>query len=224
MKTLNELQGYDKIRKKVVVDKSADKYLPMTNRLNLLNQIRDNMEENGFKFLGRGDYGITFMGKNKVVKFFMDDPAYEDFVNKTKTLYMNKYKNYFPKFSPVYTIKLDDIEIKVLKTELLYELNDYDKNLLNNYRGYFNDFVSYGLGSNAKPIKPNIPNALSFWNKLSPKSQERIYEFVERFEKIIQILSDVHSKYGITYNLDIHGGNIMQRANGELVITDPWTI
>jgi hypothetical protein len=113
---LNELTGIKNYPK---LPKSKEDTIGDDRKL--YDKIRELLKEKGFKYISEGAYGITFKGKNSVLKVFKNDAAYEHYVSLLKII-PNEYKQFVPKLTSVRNYPKNP-DIKFVKIELLKEIN-----------------------------------------------------------------------------------------------------
>jgi hypothetical protein len=113
---LNELTGIKNYPK---LPKSKEDTIGDDRKL--YDKIRELLKEKRFKYISEGAYGITFKGKNSVLKVFKNDTAYEHYVSLLKSI-PNEYKQFVPKLTSVRSYPQNP-DIKFVKIELLKETN-----------------------------------------------------------------------------------------------------
>jgi len=193
----------------------------------LLNPEHDNtewydlirkFELHGGKILGQGKYATVMEHPSwkYVLKVFSQDVPYLKFVR----FALKNPRSSFPvfydkprKIVPHFKRYADQSYLYVVKTEKLYPIdNDIFKDI-KFYLYYSHNFVDDMLASSNK-------NTSKMWidNKNKLKSLESKYPSLPQFRKDYNFLIN-NTNFG---KLDIYVKNIMQRPNGEFVLTDPF--
>lgn len=156
------------------------------------NQFVFELEELGFKRLGRGAYGVVFEkpGYPWVFKIFDSDPGYFAYFNFAKE---HQNLSAVPRIKGKY-IRINDSTYAV-RMEKLYPLNENEyHNLLKTLRKLFRNIHD-------ETYKDILAELEAEWPDI---------------KEVIDLLPSL----GIRY-VDLHNENIMKRADGSLVITDP---
>jgi hypothetical protein len=175
-----------------------------------------------YQEVGRGSFGVTLKNSSKptVVKFWVVDSSYDDFINYVAD-HPSKYlpKLYSkPKKISSFFIRPKNFPEKIhyVKMESLIRLKNEDDVDMLSY--IFSDLADLHTRKDVdhfiEKLKDGKDSKYSEWSRLE-KLVDDIPKFLhEMFEMLRHLLNGKN-------DLDIHEDNIMQRANGELVITDP---
>lgn len=150
------------------------------------------LEELGFKRLGRGAYGIVFEkpGYPWVFKVFDTDAGYLAYLNFAKE---HQNLSAVPRIKGKY-IRINDSTYAV-RMEKLYPVNENEyQNLIKSLRKLFRNVYD-------EEYKDVMAELETEWPDIS---------------EVLKLLPSL----GIRY-VDLHNENIMKRADGSLVITDP---
>lgn len=168
--------------------------------------------------IGKGKFGQVFWkgGWNYVVKVFDNDCAYLDYVD----FCINNPNPHYPKFvkKPLHMHQFhmrphnSQKTMQVLKIEMLETLHDswYGTNLHDLYDLYCGEIKSIELMSDHEYTLSEYTSIEQVY-KAFPGQQ--IEGLLEAIHMIRQSLPE--------YDLDLHSGNIMQRADGTIVLSDP---
>lgn len=185
--------------------------------------IDDVLDSMGHKELGRGTFGVTLKHSTKpeVIKFWMTDSAYNDFINYVAA---HPYKNFPTLYSKPKSIssffrRTTNFPDKVnyVKMEALEKFKDN----INPIRDLF--LMLSDECDNHKDVDRIINTYLTVPNMTMNKNYLDLLNSVisdvpkfchEMFEMMHHVLKGKHY-------LDLHDENVMLRKNGELVITDP---
>lgn len=199
---LNELQPYRRNPLyKAAVKAYSKKPHPnpltkaLTPRKTPVDTFIKSLEEKGFKKLGKGMYGYTLEHPSYpwVFKLFSRDDGYKLFLDYALTHQDNPY---LPKIKGKY-IKLTN-DSYVVRLEKLKPIQNQP--LVNNLE------VLAGTTTD---------------EKLKKKTIEYLKSHYPDILKILRDIKKIANKTGYEYYIDTHGENIMQRADGTPVITDP---
>jgi len=175
-----------------------------------------------YQEVGRGSFGVTLKHSSKpiVVKFWISDTSYDDFINYVAThpsKHLPKLYSKPKELSSFFAIPKNFPEkVHYVKMEKLERLKDnHDADLI---KGIFNELCDLPSKKDVDHLIEQLEEAkdsdYSEWSRLK-KLVDDVPKFLhEMFEMLHHLLNGKN-------NLDIHDENIMQRANGELVITDP---
>jgi hypothetical protein len=172
---------------------------------------------------GRGHFGVTLKNSSKpeVVKFWIADSAYDDYVNYVAA---HPYKH-FPKLYSkpkqlsaffLRSTKFPD-KVRYVKMEALQKAGIQDALIIS-------EIFSKLSGCNNKLAVENYTKMyLREPNKDFDESHlARLDEMVSNVGEFCQEMFEMlHAVLKGSNHLDVHSGNIMLRSNGELVITDP---
>jgi len=175
--------------------------------------------------LGRGTFGVTLKHgtKPEVVKFWITDSSYDDFIN---YVLAHPYKHFpkllsKPKMLSAFFLRTKDFPEKVryVKMEVLQRIKGrIDADVIND--------IFYGLRDDCaskKDVDEYIGRYLTEPNMtFNKKYLDRLNEMVPNVPEFCHAMFDMlHHVLKGKNELDIHDENIMLRANGEIVITDP---
>lgn len=204
----------------IVMPKSVERgYQEYITKPSPFLKIINTMKKLGWHNTNSGKYSFVFENPKKdyVVKVnYRADPAFDFFANLTR-----KYRlPNFPKISDMKTIEKKEgnkvQQYGIYLIEKLYPLGG-------GYPGYYAEYVAEIIrdilwfnGDINKTIQ-HYEQTLSA-NENKNELLKKILVKNPELPKAINILSRTH-----TGNLDIHSDNIMQRKDGTLVITDPYS-
>lgn len=158
--------------------------------------IGDWLVSKGAKYLQGGNYGIVFdiPNTNYVIKLFRNDLGYLQYLNTIQTL-KGKYQKYLPKIG------------KVIQIGYWYLCQIEKLNEIKIPAGNF--VISNHCINNIDSIK-----CLNEYNKLCWNTNKKFADFVINITKNELLNDDIF--------IDINPNNIMQRPNGDFVLTDPY--
>ena len=164
--------------------------------------LEDNLKALGWYEVGTGAFSIVFANAKKssyVLKLNKQpDPGYEQYVN----LIHDHPNKYYPHISDKKLLKAGEQNFYVY---LIEKLQPY---------GAYADSRSDALEKIIANYKSNIRDIFP----------EGVPDFILNNNELMEALKwlRIYSrKFG--FSIDIHGENIMQRENGDLVITDPYS-
>ena len=182
------------------------------------------MERLGFKYLGKGAKGYTFLGKKQVIKIFKEDLGYQEYIKWIKTV-PTEYKDYVPKVVDYYTYS-PNREYKLIKLPLYFKLNENEQDILDlwNIIMYWYDLKENLFPMNFLKTKiDNIENLIEILNNAN------FFESHHGIKISDMINFDINFYNFMNYfilnrpkgrNLDLHNGNFM--SNGKnIVLIDP---
>ena len=175
-----------------------------------------------YQEVGRGSFGVTLKHSSKptVVKFWVSDSSYDDFINYVAThpsKYLPKLYSKPKELSSFFTRPKNFPEkVHYVKMEKLEKLkNDDDADMISTIFGELSNFHNKkDVDHLIEQLEEAKDNEYSEWSRLENLVDDIPNFLYEMFEMLHHLLNGKN-------NLDIHEENIMQRANGELVITDP---
>ena len=183
-----------------------------------MRDVLKDFEAAGGEWLGNGKFA-TVIGHprwNYVIKFFPKDGCYVAFVR----FAMRNPHPSFPKFLdkpkqivPFHKRPHTEPFLHIVKMERLRPLND-DKEL-HDWIKYFLEREAIHHGEKRLEYEDN------------PRAQETEHRIMAGYKKypalhsLVEAYSLLLHKFDANCAHDIHSGNIMQRDNGELVLTDP---
>jgi len=184
------------------------------------------------KFIGKGAIARVFRtSDNYIYKFWIEDKAYEDYVNYCLDNQDNSAVPVF--YTPIKTLHAFfkrpssfPKNIKYIKMEQLKPLN---KNMIwpgtKNKSGDKRDimeivfFLKNSINEDGKPV---YTDGLTFekWIdkhlEMTPRAKKNLLDFKK-------VIVDLKNLKNIKNNLDIHSGNIMLRGD-QVVLTDPAVV
>jgi hypothetical protein len=175
-----------------------------------LEDVLGSMTKTGYKESGRGAFGVVMKGASGVVKFWIKDAAYDDFIN-----YISKHPSkYFPKLLS----KPKELSSFFMRSrEFPEKIRFVRMEHLDHLERPQDSRLIHHIFTHLKQDEKNEDLLAS----LTDVNLERLkhlvgdpFKFCEEIKKLI----DATIKGG-NY-IDIHSGNLMLR-NGELVVTDP---
>lgn len=169
---------------------------------NSVESLKDKLAKIGWRCIGNGAFSLVFgnMVKPYVLKVtYESDPGYAEYVN----LIHNHPNKYFPQISDMKILKVYDEEYHIYLIEKLKRI-DFE-----NAMPYL-QFIRKVIAEYQKPISEIFPNGV-------PKNIVYNKELVKAI-KLIRI----HSR-NTGYFIDMSSNNIMQRTDGTIVITDPYS-
>lgn len=215
---LNELTGIKNLPKLPELKKhriGAD--------LEFKRHIKSLLKNAGFTYINEGAFGLTFKGKNSVLKVFANDPAYEEYIKFSKSL-PHEFKSFAPKITSVRYYPQNP-NIKFVKMPIYYKV------LSNNFNKIVTVFKLIASIGKRKNLKFN-----------NFKNSEELKEFIlnnfDLTEKVTNYISNLTDKEIILFNFivymsnknpneekfldDINSENIMQDKQGNYILIDPW--
>lgn len=152
--------------------------------------------------IGEGAFATVFsVGKNEIVKVFQKDRGYLYFLNairKTK-----KQNSFLPRINSVLQVKNGREILYMVSMERLksvFQLREGSK-----LKDQFYNFMDF--------IGESVDESISDKIKQNVLSEELKY--------VMKIVDRGTRLNTIDLTCDLHSGNVMVRANGEFVITDP---
>jgi hypothetical protein len=168
--------------------------------------FKNMLKDKGFVFLNDGLNGITFMGKNSVLKIFRPDQGYERFISLVKNI-PSEYKPFAPKITSIRKYPPNP-EIKFIKIEKLTEFN------LNDDKNFSDIFSTYG----EYLTNDTFENYDELFTKITDDEDQL---FLKRFP--IEFINFIIYLYNSKdrYRFDLHNDNIMMRGTTPVVI-DPY--
>jgi hypothetical protein len=184
------------------IEAAATDYYNKINQGNSWNAnllLNNTLKKYGWTYTTQGLYSSVYVNPNKnyVLKLNKHpDPGYAKYV----TLIKN-YKN--PHFPIISDLKQININNKIYYVYLIEKLKQYSDNNVVKAIKYVSTFPSLPLREIYR--EEEIPTILLTHPKL---------------EKALRI---VGRNLGPRMSLDLHSGNIMQRNDGTIVITDPYS-
>lgn len=165
------------------------------------------MQRRGFKLLGDGSFGVVFQSpkSKEVLKLFFNDSGYIEFIKivskNPQCIHFPKFSSFhkFPNWNSWYAIKLEPLN-KITDSEW----NRYD------WLGAAMRFYKYD----------DWPLDIS---KSIRKSAEIGMKNYPSLAKAVQILEQGRINSTKPWpKEDLHGENVMKRADGTIVIIDPF--
>jgi hypothetical protein len=155
--------------------------------------------------IGEGAFATAYsVGKNEIIKVFERDRGYLYFL---KAISKSKKQNSFlPQINSVLRVKNGRKIVYMVSMERLksfFQLRDGSKR-----KTEFSNFMNF-LDKSVDPEFKSIPDEIS--QNVLPKELNDVLKIVVRGTKLSTI----------DLGCDLHSGNVMIRANGEFVITDP---
>lgn len=159
-----------------------------------LENFARSLKRHGFKLLGQGSFGITFEkpGYPWVIKVFTSDNPYKHFLD---YVIAHQDNPHLPKIKGKF-IKINDITFAV-RIEKLKSVK-YDNPVVMALDKIIGD-----------PSDEGINKSLRDWLR-------------KKYPRMLEVLKDLRkSTKKMEFNWDTHDENVMQRADGTIVITDP---
>lgn len=200
------LEEYSKPKIPVKFSKAAFAY----NRGEISEYSMKNKLKNlGWEFLNSGYYSNVYQNPNKPYILKVNskiDTAYAQYV----TLVRKIHNKHFPKISDLKFIELDGKRYYIYLIEKLEPCRDdikYDLSLI------LSKIVDYP-GSSFAYFERTYRNKQEVLDLL--KNQPELI-------KVARIIGKYRSKLKVYVENDLHSGNIMQRVDGTIVITDPYS-
>ena len=155
----------------------------------------------GWTYLDQGAFSFVFMHPDKpyVLKLnYLEDPGFANYV---KLIRANPNK-YFPKISDAKTLTVVDENYEVYLIEKLYH------------------FESETGKEYSRVIRSIVTHPHTSVNRLFPYG---VPSFILENPELINALKLIRKfSRQIGYKMDLHFNNIMQRENGDIVISDPY--
>lgn len=162
--------------------------------------LQATLKRNGWTYLDEGYYSTVFSNPNKsfVLKInTKPDTGYERYVSVIK-----KHKNkHFPIISDMKVVKIDHKNLYVYLIEKLTKLTSIQAMI---YSDFFSSIIRRPYKSLDDIFNYDVPT---------------IFKTDPSLVRALRIVGQCAEDSG----LDMHGGNIMQRTNGTIVITDPYS-
>lgn len=154
-------------------------------------------------------YAFGVPGKNEVLKVWRKDTAYEHFVELAHDWHRNKHVPKF--FTQVKEVTVHDIRLKYVRMERLTEVDSFKLD----GRRYSASSLTSGLTDslNFDPDK-QLDEVEAYMHKLKSNGPELRF-YLQTATSIIYEMID----YGAQD--DLKANNVLQRADGTPVITDP---
>jgi hypothetical protein len=169
------------------------------------NLLRKKLSKYGWKFLNTGVFSQVFVNPNK--NFVLKINSNPDIGYASYVALIKHYKNpHFPIISDMKKIIIGDANFK--KTYYIYLIEK-----LYPYKNYENNKIFNAVSENSK-----LPLSQIFKKEKIPP----ILLSHPKLVKALQIIGNYDDTNDIIY-LDLHTGNIMQRNDGTIVITDPYS-
>ena len=211
-------------------DNVLDFLLNPEHRNKTFSELMKEFEASGGQFVGSGRYGQVYSHPNwnYVLKTFVSDSHYLKFV---RFAYRNPHPS-FPKFygnaqriipffrrtkymSTMYVIRIEKL-FPVNNKAMMTEMLDHEWQIPQYFKA-----VEEGIHE-----KEYEREQFSFVNGYSTIKYQVFKKILDMFKKYPQTKSLYEAIYLVSKNLkdsalDMHHQNIMQRGNGELVLTDP---
>jgi hypothetical protein len=155
--------------------------------------------------IGEGAFATAYsVGKDEIIKVFERDRGYLYFL---KAISKSKKQNSFlPQINSVLKVKSGRKIVYMVSMERLksfFQLRDGSKR-----KTEFSNFMNF-LDKSVDPDHKVIPDEIV--QNVLPEELNDVLKIVVRGTKLITI----------DLGCDLHSGNVMVRANGEFVITDP---
>lgn len=197
------------IPKKIISGYSS--YLKNRRRINLLNDAdRNNFSRSfsrmGWKEINRGVYSTVY--KNPTKSYILKvnhrfDSGYQRYVD-----FVNEHKNnkYLPK------IIAKEFVIKSRKKYYLYFIEKLK---------YFPKTEVIDLMFEIVEESKFYDTLIAVYNSMSTEQQNLFGKVDKKYPGLLQTTFDI-GKYAKNFNIDINEDNVMQRADGTPVITDPY--
>jgi len=185
-----------------------------------LEDIISSLESSGTKVMGRGSFALVLKNssKNEVIKFWIKDSSYDDFINyviKNPSKYFPKVYSK-PKELSAFFLRPADFpdKIKYVRMEELDKVIDVDA-----------DYIESMIKDCMHADESELVDYTEEWSEIAIShvleligdgSKESLLDFAETMKKMTNYLVKHQG-----HKLDIHDENIMIRNGKELVITDP---
>ena len=169
-----------------------------------------------YNSLGNGWFGFVFDNPkkpNEVIKFWLDDPAYEAFLNVAETIKSPHIIKIIKRGSITLNLnsEKEPIKIQYVRLEKLTPIGEHD--LIDNIKRaeIFSWIIEDTLESPSD----------EFINNFVKESDVDISSFSNSTIDFLKICKKVYDLKPVRYDWDLHFGNFMKRGN-VLVITDPY--
>ena len=166
--------------------------------------LNKNLNKLGWTKAGAGAYSSVYKNPNKSFVLKINkrpDKGYEEYVNVIKR-YRNKH---FPRISDMKVMKIGKDNYYVYLIEKLKALPRSDLIAFD-----IKDAIDALYGCDYKDMGESL---LEYFDKMP---------LFRRNPDLIRAVYIVANNIGYNFDIDIHGGNIMKRADGTIVITDPY--
>lgn len=234
-KKINMMRFIEFYQLKEDFDNLVDFLLNPIHRNKSWKELFGEFTKSGGEILGKGRYGTVYGHPkwNYVAKVFVD----QDYLKFVRFASRNPHPS-FPRFIgaaqkivPFYRRSNEDAIKYIIRMEKLEEVADKEmlKELMYNYQSalfYFQD-VKIGKGDQERMVivYPSFKErrAGAEPKEVPQKVYQKLFDMFEKYPQTKNLCEAIHLVHDNikTAALDIHSGNIMQRANGELVLTDP---
>lgn len=162
--------------------------------------LRKALKKLGWKYLTKGTFGAVYYNPNKsyILKIiFRPDNAYAHYVS----IIHNKRNPHFPKISDMKELTIGKDTYYVY---LIEKLRKIPENKAIEYEEYF-DNINY---NRSKPLNKIFKNGVP----------QIFYKQPKLFDCVQYIAQNKNNHY-----FDLHSQNMMQRSDGTIVITDPYS-
>lgn len=167
--------------------------------------------EGGYELISRGRMAYAFgtPGKNEVLKVWRKDTAYEHFVELAHEWHRNKHVPRF--FTPVKELTIHGLKLKYVRMERLAEVDRFE--LDGKY--YTTEALTEGL-TDALSFHDDrqLEDVEAYMHKLGGQGSELRFYLQTATSLIYEMV-----EYGAQD--DLKASNLLQRADGTPVITDP---
>jgi hypothetical protein len=171
-------------------------------------ELDEQMNRLGWKEVGSGMYGIVYANENKsyVLKITKDyDSGYEHYVN-----VIHRFPNkHFPKISDMKKLRIGKRNYYIYLIEKLITIPTITGDKI---AEYFDTAIDAYFGVSRSQMDRELN--LYFHN--------RVPKVIANDPSMREALYIVANKQGKVFS-DMHGGNIMKRKDGTIVITDPYS-
>jgi hypothetical protein len=168
------------------------------------------LTKRGNAVIGTGCYAAALQSKvndNLVIKIGnnLDDPWLDYYYN---IITVNQRNSCVPKIASFFLENTHGYYVCTMEKLYMHDALEAKTSIAEYIRGNLTD-TEWLIKASLYPKEIPDPNAmLQIMNKIAEQTCIMSFEDEEEYES--------------TKRLDLHSGNILSRANGQLVITDPW--
>lgn len=178
------------------------------------------MHSKGFRKIGNGAFSQVYLGNNSVIKIFVNDSNYEQYINTIKNI-PDEFKQFVPNISSIRSLPNNN-KIKFVILEKLTAMPPRIHNIWGNFRIFHNDYINdikrilntedINNIQDLMNILIDIPGVIYVMNTT-------VLEFLGLdFIRFLVWLNDHKPSDSVN---DTHKNNIMMR-NSTPVLIDPW--
>jgi hypothetical protein len=198
--------------------------------------VRKALIDQGYKYLGSGidkqaylepstGQALIIFGYRKNIDDFSPDQRM--FIDWIKYCNANKNNPNLPKFSGFESFKFHGKNYIQARMEPLQEVTDQVKNLVNYLETVIDEISQGDINAAFEYLakKGYYDEKIDYFRPYTVKQVVDYLGGLKRAKNLLQTVHDV-AVFGAknNYNIDLHSGNYMKRANGTIVVNDPFVI